>query len=113
MSLIDRRAYGEIYGPTKGDRGRLGDTELVIEVAHDRTTYGEEVNVWGRQGHSRRDGSKPADFRRNVCTSQQISDISLQRLLGSEVIRAVQGGGGLKWWCGMRAPLVRRTTVIC
>ena len=40
MTTLDRRAYAEMYGPTVGDRVRLGDTELVIEVESDRTVYG-------------------------------------------------------------------------
>ena len=51
---IDRRTYSEMYGPTVGDRVRLGDTELWIEVEEDRTTYGEEVKFGG--GKVIRDG---------------------------------------------------------
>ena len=40
---MDRRAYAETYGPTMGDRVRLADTALVIEVEQDFTTYGDEV----------------------------------------------------------------------
>ncbi len=54
MSSIDRRAYAEMYGPTVGDRVRLGDTELFIEVEDDRTIYGEEVKFGG--GKVIRDG---------------------------------------------------------
>jgi urease subunit alpha len=44
MSLhIPRRTYGDHYGPTVGDRVRLGDTELIIEVERDYTVYGDEV----------------------------------------------------------------------
>jgi len=43
MSKIGRRAYAEMFGPTTGDRVRLADTELVIEVERDLTVYGEEV----------------------------------------------------------------------
>jgi urease len=42
MSRIDRRAYADMFGPTTGDRVRLGDTELWIEVERDHTIYGEE-----------------------------------------------------------------------
>ena len=38
---IGRRAYAEMFGPTTGDRVRLADTELIIEVERDFTTYGE------------------------------------------------------------------------
>ena len=40
---IDRAAYASMFGPTTGDRVRLADTELFIEVERDLTTYGEEV----------------------------------------------------------------------
>jgi urease subunit alpha len=54
MSRIDRRAYADMYGPTTGDRVRLGDTELWIEVERDHTVYGEEVKFGG--GKVIRDG---------------------------------------------------------
>ncbi len=54
MSSISRHAYAEMYGPTVGDRVRLGDTELVIEVERDHTIYGEEVKFGG--GKVIRDG---------------------------------------------------------
>ncbi len=54
MSRIDRRAYAEMYGPTTGDRVRLADTELWIQVEADHTTYGEEVKFGG--GKVIRDG---------------------------------------------------------
>ncbi len=54
MSVIDKRAYAEMFGPTKGDRVRLGDTELIIEVEEDKTFYGDEVKFGG--GKVIRDG---------------------------------------------------------
>lgn len=54
MTKIDRRAYADMYGPTVGDRVRLGDTELWIEVEKDFTRYGEEVKFGG--GKVIRDG---------------------------------------------------------
>ena len=51
---MDRRAYAETYGPTVGDRIRLADTELIIEVERDFTTYGDEVKFGG--GKVIRDG---------------------------------------------------------
>ena len=44
---ISRAAYADMYGPTTGDRVRLADTELVIEVERDLTTYGDEVKFGG------------------------------------------------------------------
>ncbi len=54
MRSMDRQAYAEMYGPTTGDRVRLGDTALMIEVEKDFTTYGEEVKFGG--GKVIRDG---------------------------------------------------------
>jgi len=51
---ISRRAYAEMYGPTTGDRVRLADTDLWIEVEKDCTIYGEEVKFGG--GKVIRDG---------------------------------------------------------
>jgi urease subunit alpha len=51
---MDRRAYAETFGPTVGDRVRLADTELIIEVEQDYTTYGDEVKFGG--GKVIRDG---------------------------------------------------------
>jgi urease subunit alpha len=51
---ISRQAYAEMFGPTTGDRVRLADTELWIEVENDFTIYGEEVKFGG--GKVIRDG---------------------------------------------------------
>jgi urease subunit alpha len=54
MSKISRDAYASMYGPTTGDRVRLGDSELIIQVEHDHTVYGDEVKFGG--GKVIRDG---------------------------------------------------------
>nr|WP_315250607.1 urease subunit alpha [uncultured Duganella sp.] len=54
MVTISRRAYAEMLGPTTGDRIRLADTELFIEIEKDYATYGEEVKFGG--GKVIRDG---------------------------------------------------------
>jgi urease subunit alpha len=54
MAKISRQAYAEMYGPTTGDRVRLGDTELWIKVEDDKTVYGDEVKFGG--GKVIRDG---------------------------------------------------------
>ncbi len=55
MSLrIPRSTYADLYGPTVGDRVRLADTELIIEVEQDFTTYGDEITFGG--GKVIRDG---------------------------------------------------------
>ena len=51
---ISRPDYAAMYGPTTGDRVRLGDTDIIIEVERDLTTYGEEVKFGG--GKVIRDG---------------------------------------------------------
>ena len=51
---ISRASYASLYGPTTGDRVRLADTELIVEVEGDLTTYGEEVTFGG--GKVIRDG---------------------------------------------------------
>jgi urease subunit alpha len=59
---IPRAAYAAMFGPTKGDRLRLADTELVIEVEADRTVYGEEVKFGG--GKVIRDGMGQSQWSR-------------------------------------------------
>ncbi|MCG8125181.1 MAG: urease subunit alpha, partial [Candidatus Thiodiazotropha taylori] len=54
MSSISKKAYAEMYGASVGDRVRLGDTELLIEVEQDHTQYGDEVKFGG--GKVIRDG---------------------------------------------------------
>ena len=54
MSTISRKAYAEMFGPTTGDRIRLADTSLFIEIEKDYTIYGEEVKFGG--GKVIRDG---------------------------------------------------------
>ena len=53
-TTISRNIYADMYGPTSGDRVRLADTDLIIEVEHDLTHYGEEVKFGG--GKVIRDG---------------------------------------------------------
>ncbi len=51
---IPRRTYADLYGPTKGDRIRLADTDLIIEIEKDFTHYGDEITFGG--GKVIRDG---------------------------------------------------------
>lgn len=77
MAKISRQAYAEMYGPTVGDRLRLGDTELWLEVEKDFTTYGDEVKFGGGKvirdgmGQSQRVSSEVAD---TVITNALIMD---------------------------------------
>jgi urease subunit alpha len=77
VTKISRQAYAEMFGPTTGDRVRLGDTELWIEVERDFTTYGEEVKFGG--GKVIRDGMGQsqricADVADTVITNALIVD---------------------------------------
>jgi urease subunit alpha len=78
MKTIDRKAYAEMYGPTTGDRVRLGDTELTIEIERDHTIYGEEVKFGGGKvirdgmGQSQRTGPTVAD---TVITNAVVLDV--------------------------------------
>ncbi|MGL5415178.1 MAG: urease subunit alpha, partial [Clostridium sp.] len=55
MSLeLDRKRYSDLFGPTKGDKIRLGDTDLFLEIEDDKTVYGDECKFGG--GKSLRDG---------------------------------------------------------
>jgi urease subunit alpha len=77
MTRISRPAYAEMFGPTTGDRVRLADTELWIEVEKDYTVYGEEVKFGGGKvirdgmGQSQRVSAEVAD---TVITNALIVD---------------------------------------
>ena len=61
-TLISRATYADMYGPTTGDRVRLGDTDLMLQVERDLTTYGEEVKFGG--GKVIRDGMGQSQISR-------------------------------------------------
>lgn len=75
MSRIARGTYADMYGPTTGDRLRLADTELILQVEADHTVYGDEVKFGG--GKVIRDGmgqSQAADAVDLVITNAVIVD---------------------------------------
>ncbi len=85
MATLQRRAYAEMFGPTTGDRLRLADTDLIIEVERDLTLaaggYGEEVKFGGGKtirdgmGQSQRiNGPGPMDAMDCVITNALIVD---------------------------------------
>lgn len=76
---INREAYANLYGPTTGDRIRLGDTELWIEIEKDHTHYGEEVVFGG--GKVIRDG---------MGQSQLCSDQVMDTVITNAII--------IDWW---------------
>ena len=79
-NIIPRNLYADMYGPTKGDKVRLADTELIIEVEEDFTTYGEEIKFGG--GKVIRDGMGQSQIPRSkgavdtIITNALIVDIS-------------------------------------
>jgi urease subunit alpha len=77
MKRIDKRAYADMFGPTTGDRVRLADTALVVEVEKDFTVYGDEVKFGG--GKVIRDGMgqgqrRAAEVADTVITNALIID---------------------------------------
>ncbi|MGO1501206.1 MAG: urease subunit alpha [Marinobacter sp.] len=76
---ISRQAYADMYGPTTGDRIRLGDTELWIEIEHDHTHYGEEVMFGG--GKVIRDG---------MGQSQRCDDAVMDTVITNAIV--------IDWW---------------
>ncbi len=90
MAKLSRRAYAEMYGPTVGDRVRLADTDLVIEVEADRTIYGEEVKFGG--GKVIRDGMGQSQLtRRDV-----VDTVITNALIVDAVTGIVKADVGLK-----------------
>jgi urease subunit alpha len=79
VKTIDRKAYAEMYGPTTGDRVRLGDTDLTVEIERDHTVYGEEVKFGGGKvirdgmGQSQQAGPHVAD---TVITNAVVLDVT-------------------------------------
>ena len=77
---ISRAAYGDMDGPTTGDRVRLADTDLIIEVEKDFTTYGEEVKFGGgkviRDGMGQSQASRAKGAVDTVITNALVVDAS-------------------------------------
>ncbi|KHK56394.1 urease subunit alpha [Ralstonia sp. A12] len=69
---ISRRAYAEMFGPTTGDRLRLADTDLIVEVERDFTIYGEEVKFGG--GKVIRDGMGQSQRESKDCADTVITN---------------------------------------
>ncbi|PKU23618.1 urease subunit alpha [Telmatospirillum siberiense] len=75
---IERQAYAAMFGPTTGDKVRLADTDLIIEVEEDRTLYGEEVKFGGgkviRDGMGQSQASRAEGAVDTVITNALIVD---------------------------------------
>jgi urease subunit alpha len=89
MSSIGKRAYAEMYGPTAGDRLRLGDTGLVIEVEKDYTVYGDEVKFGG--GKVIRDG-----MGQGQCNDAEVVDVVITNALILDYRGIVKADIGIK-----------------
>ncbi|MBJ7411211.1 MAG: urease subunit alpha [Phenylobacterium sp.] len=78
MARIPRAAYADMFGPTTGDRVRLADTELFIEVERDLTIYGEEVKFGGgkviRDGMGQSQATRASGTADTVITNALIVD---------------------------------------
>ena len=72
MTRMDRRAYAEMFGPTTGDRLRLADTDLIIQIEKDHTVYGEEVKFGG--GKVIRDGMGQSQRSSAECVDTVITN---------------------------------------
>lgn len=72
MSTISRQAYADMFGPTTGDRVRLGDSELFLQVESDYTVYGDEVKFGG--GKVIRDGMGQSQRGRDVAVDLVITN---------------------------------------
>ncbi len=92
---ISRRAYAETYGPTTGDRLRLADTELILEVEKDFTVYGDEVKFGG--GKVIRDGMGQAQTTR--------AEGAVDTVITNALI--------LDWWGIVKADIGLRDGRIC
>src|ERR1700723_862069 len=75
---MNRAAYAQMFGPTVGDKIRLADTDIVIEVEKDYTTYGEEVKFGGgkviRDGMGQSQSSRAEGAVDTVITNALILD---------------------------------------
>ena len=89
MAKISRQAYAEMYGPTVGDRLRLADTELFLEVEKDYATYGEEVKFGG--GKVIRDG-----MGQSQATSNDVVDTVITNALIVDYWGIVKADVGIK-----------------
>lgn len=73
MSKISRKQYADLFGPTTGDKIRLGDTDLFVEIEKDMRIYGDELVTGG--GKTLRDGRD----RTTSSLRSQVASTSLSR----------------------------------
>ena len=88
---IPRRQYVELYGPTKGDKARLADTDLIIEIEQDLLTYGDELVFGG--GKSIRDGMGQAT---GVSSSRSLDLVITNAIVMDPLIGILKADIGIK-----------------
>jgi urease subunit alpha len=89
MAVISRQAYAEMYGPTVGDKVRLADTALFIQVEDDRTVYGDEVKFGG--GKVIRDG-----MGQSQAVSTDVADVVITNALILDYWGIIKADVGIK-----------------
>lgn len=89
MAKMDRQSYAQMFGPTTGDRVRLGDTDIWIQVEKDFTTYGDEVKFGG--GKVIRDG-----MGQSQVTNEIAVDLVITNALVLDHWGIVKGDVGIK-----------------
>ncbi|MCB0214545.1 MAG: urease subunit alpha, partial [Anaerolineae bacterium] len=88
---IPRQTYADLYGPTVGDRVRLADSELIIEVEQDFTAYGDEITFGG--GKVIRDGMGQSS---RATREQGVLDVVITNALIIDHWGIVKGDIGIK-----------------
>ncbi|MDP2506273.1 MULTISPECIES: urease subunit alpha [unclassified Oceanobacter] len=91
---MDRTAYAQMFGPTVGDKVRLGDTDLWIEVEQDFTVYGDEVKFGG--GKVIRDGMGQSQALNNPPEGEPAMDLVITNALVLDHWGIVKGDVGIK-----------------
>src|ERR1700742_2997190 len=91
MSLnINRIKYANMFGPTTGDKVRLGDTDLIIEIEKDYTVYGDEAKFGG--GKTIRDGMAQSA---TATRKEGVLDFVITSVMIIGASTEVHGGAGL------------------
>src|SRR5579871_3851673 len=95
MSLeLPRRTYADLYGPTTGDRVRLADSDLIIEIEKDFTVYGDEITFGG--GKVIRDGMGQNSTLSRANSSSGVLDLVITNAIIIDHWGIVKGDIGIK-----------------
>ena len=77
MSKISRKQYADLFGPTTGDKIRLGDTDLYIEIEKDLRVIGDEIDLRRRQDPARRHGDGQPAHQEAGCLDLVITNVTV------------------------------------